>query len=321
MDEFTLINRIQAQFSGLLAQGMEGIGDDCAVLPTTDGQALVLTTDLLTEGVHFLLDGICPRELGAKSLAVNLSDVAAMGAAPVGSLLAVALPAKEHFSGSRKKWNPEQWISDFMEGYHALSEQFGVPLLGGDTSASASGITISVTAIGRTPLSNLKRRSAARVGDSICVAGELGASATGLQQLLANRPDTDYVAAHRNPIPQVLEGQWLGGRTEVHAMMDLSDGLASDLRHILRLSAVGATIELSQVPRPAGVSLKAAVAGGEDYKLLFTCANSDALSADYQIRFGVPIYRIGTITEGPELVWLMNGEKYSRGFKGYSHRL
>ena len=151
MTEFGFIDHIRRRFADLPDQGFEGIGDDCAVLPL-GGEALVFTSDLLTEGVHFLLHATSARELGGKSLAVNLSDVAAMGARPVATLLSIALPPDA--SGV--------WAEEFMEGYRELSARFGTPLVGGDTTRSESGVTINVTAIGRSPLTHLKRRRDAR---------------------------------------------------------------------------------------------------------------------------------------------------------------
>ena len=139
MTEFGFIDQIRRLFAALPDNGFEGIGDDCAVLPLTDGEALVFTSDLLTEGVHFLRSATTARELGSKSLAVNLSDVAAMGVRPVATLLSIALPRDA--AGS--------WALEFMEGYRALSASYGTPLVGGDTTRSESGITINVTAIGR----------------------------------------------------------------------------------------------------------------------------------------------------------------------------
>ena len=236
MTEFGFIDKICARFAELPLNGFEGIGDDCAVLPVADGDALLFTADLLNEGVHFLRRATSARELGGKALAVNLSDIAAMGGRPVATLLSLALPPDAG----------ETWAEEFMEGYRALSERYGVALVGGDTTRSGQDITINVTAIGRAPLSCIKRRSAARPGDVLFTTGALGASGAGLRDLLAGRLDTPAAVEHRNPRPQVEEGLWLGMRREVHAMMDLSDGLASDLRHILDLSL----IHISEPTRP-----------------------------------------------------------------------
>lgn len=310
MTEFGFIDHIRRRFADLPDQGFEGIGDDCAVLPL-GGEALVFTSDLLTEGVHFLRHATSARELGGKSLAVNLSDVAAMGARPVATLLSIALPPDA--SGV--------WAEEFMEGYRELSARFGTPLVGGDTTRSESGVTINVTAIGRSPLTHLKRRRDARPGDALFVAGELGASGAGLRDLLAGHPDTPPARIHRNPQPQVDEGIWLGGRPEVHAMMDLSDGLASDLRHILDESDCGAEVELERIPVAAGSDLRTAACGGEDYKLLFTAAPAATrqLEEEFLARFGTPLHRIGRITERAGLTWLQAGSPVQLDWQGFTH--
>ncbi len=311
MTEFGFIEQIAARFAALPANGFEGIGDDCAVLPIGNREALLFTTDLLTEGVHFLRAATSARELGRKSLAVNLSDVAAMGGRPVATLLSLSLPVD----------TTDDWAVEFMEGYRELSERFGVALVGGDTTRSDSSIVINVTAIGRAETSHIKRRSDARAGDTIFVSGELGASGAGLADLLAGRYDTPLAAIHRNPQPQVAEGLWLGTRPEVHAMMDLSDGLASDIRHLLERSHCGAELDTERIPCAAGADLRQAVCGGEDYKLLLTAdaAHSEQLAADYRARFGAPLYAVGRITDGGGLVWRENGRPIAPSWHGFRH--
>lgn len=316
MTEFGFIDRIRTLFAALPDNGFEGIGDDCAVLPVGRGadgeeEVLLFTADLLTEGVHFLRHATPARELGRKALAVNLSDIAAMGGRPVATLLSIALPRDA--AGT--------WAEEFMEGYRELSARYATALVGGDTTRSESGITVNVTAIGRAPAAHVKRRSDARPDDVIFAGGELGASGAGLRDILAGRPDTPLAAAHRNPEPQVAEGLWLGARSEVHAMMDLSDGLASDLGHILERSAVGAEIDLERIPVAAGSDLRTAACGGEDYRLLFTAAPDDAegLAAAFRARFGRPIHPIGRITAGRGLVWMRGGRLEPLDWHGFTH--
>ena len=235
MTEFGFIDRIKDLFATLPDNGFEGIGDDCAVLPVGGGESLVFTTDMLAEGVHFLRTATSARGLGRKSLAVNLSDVASMGARPIATLLSLSLP--DDATGA--------WAEEFMQGYRELSQEFGVTLAGGDTTRSAAGITINVTAIGRAADTHIKRRSGARPGDVIFTAGALGASGAGLRDILAGRYDTPAAAIHRNPRPQVAEGLWLGRRHEVHAMMDISDGR--------RTSATSWSVQASAPPStPSG---------------------------------------------------------------------
>lgn len=311
MTEFGFIDSIRALCADLPQNGFEGIGDDCAVLPAGGGESLVFTADLLTEGVHFLRGATTPEELGGKALAVNLSDVAAMGARPVATLLSLALPADA----------TDAWAARFMEGYHALSARYGVALIGGDTTRSESGIAINVTAIGRAADTHLKRRSAARPGDTLFVAGALGASGAGLRDILAGRCDTPLAALHRNPLPQVEEGIWLGGRPEVHAMMDLSDGLASDVRHIMEQSGVGAVLDLERIPVAEGADLRTAACGGEDYKLLFTAAadGAERLAAEWLARFGTPLCPVGRIESGDRLRWLRGGQEETLDWRGFTH--
>lgn len=309
--EFDFISAISRRFAPLLPPDMEGIGDDCAVIPAQGDEAYVITTDMLVEGVHFLRASASGAVIGAKSLAVNLSDVAAMGARPVASLLSLALPPSAR----------GEWADDFMEGYRALSQRCGVALIGGDTVAADEAVVVNVVAVGRAKMSHLKRRSAARAGDVVMVAGELGASGAGLRDILAGRFDTAAARLHLAPEAQIEQGVWLGARTEVHAMMDISDGLASDLRHILHLSRVGARIETTAIPAFGG-DVETAVCGGEDYKLLFTvCASAaQALAADYAERFGSEPYAIGEITsDADNLSWLRRGEVITPDWRGFSH--
>ncbi len=312
MREFEFTDHISRLAADLPTGGIEGIGDDCAVMPLGE-EALVYTADLVCEGVHFLRHATSAREIGAKSLAVNLSDIAAMGARPVATLLSIAMPTDID----------SKWAAEFIDGYTALAARHGVALIGGDTTRSESGVVVNVTAIGRAPMANLKRRSAARAGDIVMVGGELGASGAGLRDILNGRMDTPLAAAHRNPSAQVEEGIWLGTRSEVHAMMDLSDGLASDIRHILRLSGVGADIDISSIPVAAGSDHATAACGGEDYKLLFTvdAASAETLMADFRTRFGTPPYPVGRITPAAGVLrWLCDGEPQELDWKGFEHK-
>ena len=308
LGEFGLIELIRERFASIPSHGCEGIGDDCAVLPLNTTESMVVTTDLLVEDIHFLRDRITPEQLGRKSLAVNLSDVAAMGAAPVASFLSLSLPPG--VTGV--------WIDAFLAGYHALSTQFGEPLLGGDTTSARDRLTVSVTAIGRAENTHLKRRGDAKPGDRIFVTGYLGDSAQGLQDMLSGR-DTPFIALHNKPEPFVNEGIWLGGRNEVHAMMDISDGIASDLLHILQMSGVGAEVSLDMIPTNTPIEL--AVAGGEDYKLLLTADVGAAarLTEDYKAKFGEPLYEIGRIVAGEEIRWLDCGNPVLLEYEGFAH--
>ena len=311
MSEFGFIASIAELFASLPSNGFEGIGDDCAVLPVGNGESLLFTSDMLNEGVHFLRHAASPAEIGAKSLTVNLSDIAAMGGRPVATLLSIALPADVG----------EDWAAEFMRGYRDVAERFGVALVGGDTTRSQSGVVVDVTAIGRAADDCIKRRRDARAGDVIMVGDLLGASAEGLRDILAGRLDTATADVHRNPQAQICEGEWLGRQRCVHAMMDISDGVASDLVHILRASAVGAVVEKTHIP--AYAELENAVCGGEDYKLLFTVAAdlADDLRLQFEKEFGYPIFPIGRITadNAGTISWLRSGEQIYPSWHGFTH--
>ncbi len=312
MSEFGLIEHIARLFADVDHRGWEGIGDDCTLLPIGGDEALVITTDMLVEDVHFVREATSAEELGRKALAVNLSDVAAMGLPAVATLLSVALPANAG----------EEWARGFIKGYHTLSKEQGVALVGGDTTASKDKIVINVVAVGRGPLSNVKRRSAAKIGDVIYVGGQLGASALGLKDILLGKVDTPNAELHRQPMAQSQEGVWLGGRAEVHAMMDLSDGLASDLCHILHASHCAAEIFVENIPAVEG-DVESAVCGGEDYKLLFTvdADTAECFESDFEAQFGYRPYRIGRITESvkPEIIWINEGERITPQWRGFTH--
>ena len=312
MTEFGLIEYVARLFGDVDRQGWESIGDDCTVLPIGGGEVLVMTTDMLQEDVHFLRGATSAYELGRKSLAVNLSDVAAMGIKPVAALLSLALPSDA----------TDEWAKEFLDGFHSLAAEHGVALVGGDTTSSKAGISINVVAIGRGRAECVKRRAAAQVGDVIFVGDKLGASALGLKDILRGEYATALAEVHRNPVAQIAEGEWLGAREEVHAMMDLSDGLASDLCHILKLSHCGAEVDVESIPAVGG-DVESAVCGGEDYKLLFTVAGSAAeqLQRDFREHFGAEIYAVGRITASSEaeICWMENGRKITPQWRGFSH--
>lgn len=315
MTEFGLIEVARRLADTLPAHQFEGIGDDCAVLPIGGGEALCFTADLVVEEVHFLREAMTPEEVARKALHVNLSDVASMGVRPVATLLSVALP---------RAMMQGEWAERFMQGYIAASAEAGVALIGGDTTASKSHIAINVTAIGRGAESHLKRRSEARVGDVVAVSGPLGGSAAGLRHLLAGQHDTPQAATHRTPTARIEEGVWLGGEEAVHAMMDLSDGLASDLRHILERSSVSAEVEVERIPTAEGATLEEALCGGEDYQLLLTldAARFEEVAARFEAQFGTPLHAVGHILaaeEEPTLHWKREGATFFADWQGFRH--
>lgn len=324
MDEFELIEWIKKRFSHLL-KDETGIGDDCAVIKEKPEMHTVVSTDMLLEGIHFVKSRITPVDLGYKSLAVNLSDIASMGAIPTASFLSLGIPEGIDI----------KWLEDFLAGYLELSEKYKVPLLGGDTTRSKTGITISVTAMGEVFKEKAKWRKSALVGDLICVTGCLGDSAAGLYAIendllddLAQR--LSY--RHKHPEPHIDKGRFLSRFSQVHAMMDVSDGIASDLNHILKASGKSAEIDLDKISLSNEFQkfveekkldkYKLALAGGEDYVLVFTMDETyySKLNKLYYEEFNEDIYVIGKIYEGKDQInYLHGGKPFDFGNKGFRH--
>jgi thiamine-monophosphate kinase len=301
--EFDLIKRF---FSRPVSAGLLGGGDDCALFGVTPGMQVATSTDLLLEGRHFFSD-VDPRSLGHKALAVNLSDLAAMGARPLGCLLGLGLPEID-----------EAWVAQFAEGFYALAEQHGCALIGGDTTRSLHGITLSVTVFGEVEPSLALRRNAAQVGDDIWVTGALGAADIACRMLAGEIPlDAALLQATRCalewPVPRIELGQQL--RAHAHAAIDVSDGLLQDLGHILTASGVGAELHEQRLPRhsvltnlskhtlPPEVLRRALLAGGDVYELCFTAAPAQRSNLEaIGHMLGVALTCIGTIHKEPKLV-------------------
>ena len=282
-----------------------GVGDDSAVLTPPPQQQLVICTDTLVAGRHFPLN-TSPHAIGWKSVAVNLSDLAAMGAKPQSILLALSLAQIDH-----------DWLTGFSQGIYDCCDQFGVSLIGGDTTQSPH-LTISVTALGWIETGHAITRSGAQVGDYICVSGTLGDAAYALHNLghpLQQR--LDY------PTPRCRLGQQLKGLAS--SMIDISDGLAQDLGHILKASQVGAQIQLDQLPisealriLPQEKQWQHALAGGDDYELCFTI-NPQNYKKLLQQQSDVNITNIGQITQQSALTFVQNGVDHLLQFHGYQH--
>ncbi len=293
LSEFELIGRY---FSRPARGAVLGVGDDAALVRPGASSELAVTTDMLVEGVHFLR-GADARSLGHKSLAVNLSDLAAMGATPRWATLAIALPAPD-----------EAWLAAFSAGLYALAERTGVELVGGDTARAPTGgaLTISITLLGEVPAGTALLRSGARPGDDIWVSGELGGAALGLAYLQGRvrLPDADAREAVRRlnePEPRLDLGRALRGIAT--AAIDVSDGFAGDLAHIVERSAAGAAVEYDALPRAsafarihdARLERGCVLSGGDDYELVFT-APPERRAAIERIAAGGPaLTRVGSM--------------------------
>jgi thiamine-monophosphate kinase len=296
---------IQRYFSRPARHALLAGGDDAALLRPNAGAELAVSTDMLLEGRHFA-KGADPRLLGHKALAVNLSDMAAMGATPRWATLAIALPAAD-----------EAWIAAFADGFYALAARYDVDLVGGDTTRGP--LTLCVAILGEVPAGLALMRGGARPGDDIWVSGELGGAALALAE------PGNAAAARRlhQPEPRVELGERLRGIA--HAAIDVSDGFAQDLGHILERSGVGALVHYPLLPKvpcaDAALQQRCVLSGGDDYELLFTApqdarAQLAALSAALRL----PLARVGAIQPGEPKLQLLDAKgKAMTAERGWDH--
>jgi thiamine-monophosphate kinase len=320
MNEFDFIQRLRDQTRSRKHSSrlLTGIGDDASVISQLAGRAVVVTTDLLAEGIDFYRDATPPRLLGHKALAVSLSDIAAMGARPLWSLVSIGLPDDV--------WK-DTFKDEFFAGYLTLADEYGVALAGGDVSRTVDQIVIDSILLGEVRSGGAVLRSTAQPGDQIYVTGTLGGSAAGLKLIEMGarvrsptvregsaaqddeRSDDDAIQTlllrHLHPSPRVGWGIILGEERLASAMIDISDGLSSDLAHLCRESNAGALIQSAQIPidtdviklcgRRALDPLDLALHGGEDFELLFTVSPNNAARLPKRVD-GVSISCIGEIT-------------------------
>jgi len=294
-----------------------GIGDDCAVLRLPRTHEALLTTDFSLEGVHFRRDWQSPECIGHRCLARGLSDIAAMGGSPIAVLLSLGLPQDL----------PKKWVDRCLFGLLRLARRHKLELAGGDTARSPSGVLADIVVLGSIDRGKALRRSGARVGDQIYVSGELGESSAALELLSAGAVRNRDVF----PEPRVHVGRWLQRRAMASAMIDISDGLSTDLWHICEESGTGASLDAAAIPihpsasrigknqrqpRRSGVALDLALYGGEDYELLFTAPKSERVPSRIA---GVQITRIGEITRGRNMHLVRNGKRELLLPKGWEH--
>lgn len=314
MSEFDLIARYFAALGPERPDVALGVGDDCALLEIPAGQALAVSIDMLSAGVHFFAD--CdPEHIGHKSLAVGLSDLAAMGAEPAWATLALTLPKAD-----------EDWIRAFAVGFGRLANAHGMRLVGGDTTRGPLSVAVQVH--GLVPAGAAIRRSGARPGEAIFVSGTLGDAGLALRRMLTGEPVTPELRRRLEcPEPRVALGRRLRGIAS--AMIDLSDGLAGDLGHILRASGVGAALELERLPLTPQVAEVVAATGdwslplasGDDYELCF-CVPPERLAAVERLgeELELPLTRVGWIRAGAGLDCLRSdGSRLTQPARGYDH--
>ncbi len=319
--EFEFIETIRRRYK------LSKIGDDCAVLPKDSKTDFVITTDLLVEDIDFRLDWTTPELLGHKALAVSLSDVAAVGAKPVWAMLSIGIP--------KKIWKTD-FVEKFYEGYYRLARKFNVELVGGDVSKTPDKIVIDSIAAGEVKKGKAVLRSGAKVGDLIFVTGEIGGAAGGLE-LLEEGYRYEFsekiwrkrlVLKQLRPFPQTTYGEFLR-ENKVTSMIDLSDGLSSDLAHICRQSKVGAKIYADKIPLDKNLrgltksfdeKLHYALNGGEDFELLFTVNPKKKFQFENVLR-NRNFSRIGEVTANAEMIELIEDKKVSilepKGFRHF----
>lgn len=306
---------------------VKGIGDDCAVLRLPAGHEALVTTDFSLEGVHFRREWHPAEVVGHRCLTRGLSDIAAMGGEPVAAFLSLALPA-----------NLEQrWVDGFMKGLTAVAKKHRVELAGGDTAQSPAGVLADIMVLGSVPRGKAVLRSGAKVGDDIYVTGALGMGLAALERLSKGENSAkvlrDKVARkHFYPEPRLAVAAYLRDHRIPSAMIDISDGLSTDLAHICEESGVSAWIAEEAIPVATGATLDAALHGGDEYELIFT-APPEKHKAVPKAAAGVPITWIGTVTDSGaehrrskkaariQRVWLVNNERGRSELKprGWEH--
>ncbi|EZH64518.1 hypothetical protein DH09_18440 [Bacillaceae bacterium JMAK1] len=320
MDEFGLINKIQKLENISHSSTKVGIGDDAAVFTPTSGKDIVTCVDTLTEGVHFTRETMEPSDIGYKALAVNISDIAAMGAVPVYYLVTIAVP---------KDWTDDE-ILELYEGMQQLARNENVQLIGGDSVTSKEGLYLSVTVIGEVESGKARLRSHAEVGDVVFVTGDLGGSAAGLHQLLAGKPvDEHWKIAHQKPRMHTAFAYEISRSPWRVALNDISDGLASESWEIAESSHVEIELLEEYIPLSDGLhehfgyqkAIEMALTGGEDFQLLGTVARDNWQQLQTIAKhLGERVTMIGTVMRKGKGVVMRSQDQItplSRG--GYKH--
>jgi len=304
LPEKALIRRIRdraAKYPGAGPHGVIGIGDDCAVVPIPRGHEALVTTDFSLEDVHFKRVWHPPESVGHRCLARALSDIAAMGGEPLAVFLSLAVPPSL----------PQKWVDGFLRGLLTLAREFNVSLAGGDTAKSPGGILADIVGLGSVPKGKGVLRSGARPGDRIYLTGELGASAATIDLLSSGKKlRPREFASHFFPRPRVAVAGFLRERGLASAMIDISDGLSTDLGHICDESEVGAELESEAIPvatvgnAARRVDLRFALHGGEDYELLFTAPPKKRVPLRIA---GVAVRPIGVVTRARQMFLVQKG--------------
>ncbi|MFW6131155.1 MAG: thiamine-phosphate kinase [Candidatus Aminicenantaceae bacterium] len=314
--EFGLIERIKPLCFIREENIIKGIGDDCAVCKIDEKRAALFTTDMLVENIHFLRKSITPFQLGYKTMAVNLSDIASMGGNPTDAFLSMAVPEDITV----------EYIDELYKGMMFLGEKYKVNILGGDTTNAKQDIVLNIALRGEITQDRIMYRDQAEKGDRIYVNGYLGDSAGGLwailkESVLDEKVKNYLIKSHHMPQVYIKEGIILSESGMVHSCIDISDGISSDLGHICKQSRCGAILYEEKIPLSkelqsfgditGEIPLDLALYGGEDYRLLFTVDEQfpEKLEEEYRKEFGSRIFCVGEIVEGNEIVLKKKGAK------------
>jgi thiamine-monophosphate kinase len=325
--EFGLIESIRKELVTPREGVVKGIGDDCAVYESSPGRVLLLTTDMLVENIHFLWGSITPFQLGRKAIAVNLSDIAAMGGNPLVALISLGIPADREV----------EEIHELYRGMGDMCERYAVSIVGGDTVAAHGNLIVNVSLIGETDKREVLYRSGARPGDKIYLTGVVGDSGAGLAilrgEITPPKPlSTHFIKIHNEPDPQIETGRAIAASRLANAMIDLSDGLLADLGHITQESGVGALLFENKIPlspKLKGLAdytdrtpLHFALSGGEDYILLVTvpAQNMRAFERVYTKESTSPLFQVGEIQEDKGIrIRREDGSVKEIADKGFDH--
>jgi len=326
--EFELIDTFFNRHEiGLPREIITGIGDDAAVIRSDKKTLLLITNDLMIEDIHYRTSWMPPFDLARKLVRINVSDIAAMGGQPTFGLLSIGLPSPL----------AENWLQAFSQGLSQELDAFGITLIGGDTSQSPGPVIAALTLMGKTENDTFVSRHSPHLGDTIYVTGTLGDAALGLiilessdseQSLSLNIQESFLTARHISPVPRLAAAGEIASKRLASCMIDISDGLIADLEHLLEKSDLGAEIDLKTVPLSAAFTNTVenypaspeslALAGGEDYELLFT----SPVSASDMIKSlaDVPVTPIGTITGNPGVHVFKNGKLFPIESGGFKHQ-
>ena len=328
LGEFALIARLQQRLHKTTpVQLVRGIGDDCAVLRPEAGRDVLVTTDTQEEGVHFRRDWSTPEDIGWRCLAVNVSDIAAMGGSPLGAVIALSVPATLEVA----------FVEALYDGLQELATAYDCPIIGGNISKASEHLSVTITVLGDVPTGKGVYRSGAQVGDEVWVTGDLGGAKAGLEVLLhpetlSGVPTSEVLRRYRRPRPRLREAQYLRQHGVLHSLIDISDGLSSDLAHICTESNVSARLDAAHIPVSEEVRhiaqalqvtpLTLALHGGEDFELCLTAPPGTLapLQQAFMAHFQCPLVRIGTVQAGHGvMLHLPDGTQQPLRARGYDH--